>query len=262
MTGGPGAAGWEAAWRGLRAGYDRRSAAALGLLGLLYAAVATIWNEYIDLSLGMDWLLAGIWAGMTALLTWGIDVRRDLTRAAVGFVGGLAIESWGTWSQLWWYWTDERPPLWILPAWPVSALAIDRIARLIAPLVPTHRALWWALLPPFVFAFTAFAWGSAAHPATQAAFVAMLVVLALPKEHAEDCRLFIGGALLGIFLEYWGTSHRCWTYYTHEVPPWQAVVAHGFASVAFARGAWLLDRALGARWGAGVGSAARAAAGR
>jgi hypothetical protein len=247
----------SALWAGIRAGYDRRSAQALVVLAVLYVSVAGIWNEYIDLSLGMDWLLGFIWAAMTALLCWGIDVRRDLTRAAVGFVGGLCIESWGTWSQLWWYWSDERPPLWILPAWPVSALAIDRIARMLAPVVPRPAALWWLLLPPFVAAFTWFAWNTNAHPATQAAFVAMLVVLALPKDRAEDTRLFLGGALLGIFLEYWGTSRGCWTYYSREVPPWEAVVAHGFASVAFARGAWGVDRIWGrVRRGPGAASAA------
>lgn len=235
--------------RAVLARYDRNSLYALLALGTLYAAVATIWNEYLDLSLGMDWLLAGIWAFMTATLCWGISPRRDLVRVGVGFLGGLCIEGWGTLSSLWVYWTDERPPLWILPAWPVAALAIDRIAQALRTLIPRApwRVLRWTLLPLFVAWMTRFAWVSADHWATQAAMVAMGVVALWPADDREDVTLFLGGALLGIFLEYWGTSHRVWTYYTQEVPPAEAVFAHGFASVAFQRAAAVVDRGLD-RW--------------
>lgn len=235
--------------RALLARYDRQSAVALGLLAALYLAVGTIWNRHIDLSRGMDWLLAGIWLFMTATLCWNIDPRRDLARVVAGFAGGLCIEAWGTWSELWRYWTDERPPLWILPAWPVAALAIDRIALALRTVVPRApwRALRWTLLPAFVAWMLRFAWPSADHGATVAAGVAMVVVVLWPGDDREDVTLFVGGALLGVLLEYWGTSRRCWTYYTGEVPPPEAVVAHGFASVAFQRAAAGLDR-LGARW--------------
>ncbi len=53
--------------------------------------------------------------------------------------------------------------------------------------------------------------------------------------------LFVAGSILGIFLEYWGTSRRCWTYHTNEVPPLIAVFAHGFASVAFVRATSILS---------------------
>ena len=55
-----------------------------------------------------------------------------------------------------------------------------------------------------------------------------------------------GFALLGIFLEYWGTIRECWTYYTGQVPPPAAVVAHGFAALAFARAANAAERSF--RW--------------
>ena len=57
----------------------------------------------------------------------------------------------------------------------------------------------------------------------------------------RDAVLFVAGASLGIFLEYWGTSRRCWVYYSGQVPPAEAVFAHGFASVAFARGVQLIE---------------------
>ena len=47
--------------------------------------------------------------------------------------------------------------------------------------------------------------------------------------------LFLAGTSVGVFLEYWGTCRQCWTYYTHQVPPPIAVVAHGFAALAFNR---------------------------
>jgi hypothetical protein len=40
---------------------------------------------------------------------------------------------------------------------------------------------------------------------------------------------------LGYFLELWGTTRQCWTYYTFETPPLFAVLAHGMAAVAFWR---------------------------
>jgi hypothetical protein len=164
-------------------------------------------------------------------------------------VGGLLIEAWGTLTEIWSYYTAERPPLWIIPAWPVAALTIDRLAALVDPVLPRRgaRALWWLLLPPFVVYMTWFAWPTAAMPATQVAVAGMLVVLALPSDAREDVALFVAGAGLGWFLEYWGTSRWCWRYYTHEVPPLAAVLAHGFASVAFARGAALVERAAATR---------------
>jgi hypothetical protein len=40
---------------------------------------------------------------------------------------------------------------------------------------------------------------------------------------------------LGYFLELWGTTRECWTYYTFQTPPLFAVLAHGMAAVAFWR---------------------------
>ena len=45
------------------------------------------------------------------------------------------------------------------------------------------------------------------------------------------------GTALGYFLELWGTTRECWTYYTQATPPVIAAFAHGFASVAFGRAA-------------------------
>jgi hypothetical protein len=55
---------------------------------------------------------------------------------------------------------------------------------------------------------------------------------------------FLAGAVLGIFLEYWGTTRECWTYYTLQKPPLFAVLAHGLASVAFWRVKGLVESIL------------------
>ena len=65
----------------------------------------------------VDWLLLGIFGVMSLLIMAGADLRADLLVVLVGLAGGLVIESWGTQTELWTYYTQERPPLWIIPAW-------------------------------------------------------------------------------------------------------------------------------------------------
>src|SRR5512137_135721 len=77
----------------------------------------------------MDWLLLGVFAFMSLTIIARADLRRDTLIVFVGMVGGLVIESWGTQTNLWHYYTAERPPLWIIPAWPIASLSIDRITR-------------------------------------------------------------------------------------------------------------------------------------
>lgn len=223
-------------------GYDRNSVGALLALFLVYSAVGVNWFHLLDLSRGMDWLLVGIWAWMTALLCWDVRPRRDLPLVLVAMGGGLVIEGWGTQTGLWRYFTDERPPLWILPAWPVAALAIDRLGRWIEPLVPRRgEALLYAVgVPAFVVWMTAFLWPAIDRWMSWVVVALMVGVTLTPGPRRAEVVLFLAGCLLGVFLEYWGTSRRCWTYYTGEVPPAVAVFAHGFASLAFQRGTRLL----------------------
>lgn len=239
-------------WQYLRAGWDRRSLVALGLLFVVGASVGYRWSDLIDPSGGMDWLLAGTWVWMAAMLTWRVSLRRDLVFLAVGFVGGGVIEWWGTYSKIWSYFTLERPPLWILPAWPIATLAIDRMARMLDRAVPRHApAQWyfiayWVFVPSFVVSMIAFARHTVGIAPTQLVIALMVGVTLACRDPRRDLTLFAAGSLLGIFLEYWGTSRQCWTYYTGQVPPPVACVAHGFAAIAFARGADALNRVLDA----------------
>ncbi|MCK6504210.1 hypothetical protein L6R53_12550 [Myxococcota bacterium] len=227
----------------VRDGYDRRSLVALAGLFAVYTAVGVNWFHLLDLSRGMDWLLAGIWAFMTAVLCWDIRASRDVPLVIVAFFGGLVIEAWGTQTSLWRYFTAERPPIWILPAWPVAALTIDRIYRLLQAVVPPWRlgAVYAVGVPLFVLAMTRFLWPSIDQSWSQVVVALMIGVTLTPGDRREEVLLFTAGSLLGVFLEYWGTSRRCWTYYTGQVPPLEAIFAHGFASLAFLRG----TRALG-----------------
>lgn len=237
----------------IRQGYDRRSLAALATLLTVYGFVGFNWFHLLDLSRGMDWLLAGIWAFMTAVLCWDVRPRRDLPLVGVAFLGGLVIEAWGTQTNLWRYFTDERPPVWILPAWPVAALAIDRMARVLDTLVPRVRLdlVYWVGVPAFVAWMTRFLWPTISLSMSQLVVALMVVVTVTKQDTRREVLLFAAGTLLGVFLEYWGTTRYCWIYYTRGLPPPEAVVAHGFASVAFLRGVQLWERLL-AWWGGGV----------
>ena len=234
--------------------YDRSSLVAFTLLIALAALIGYRFSDLIDTDGGMDWLLAGTWVAMAALLSWDVDPRKDLLLLAVGFAGGFVIEWWGTNTQLWSYFTEQRPPPWILPAWPIAALSIERIKRLLDRFISTRRfappsenafrSIYWCAILAFDAALLVFIWPSMGLLASWVVSALVLAVSLRCPEPRRDVLLFAAGSLLGIFLEYWGTSRECWTYYNRQVPPPAAVFAHGFASVAFARGYDLALRVL------------------
>jgi hypothetical protein len=92
----------------------------------------------------MDWLLIGVFLFMSLTIVAKADLRRDAKIVLIGMVGGLAIEGWGTQTNLWFYYTQERPPLWIIPAWPIASLSIDRLTRLLNRLLPTNTGAFFS----------------------------------------------------------------------------------------------------------------------
>ncbi|OGO75641.1 MAG: hypothetical protein A3K41_09290 [Chloroflexi bacterium RIFOXYD12_FULL_57_15] len=62
-------------------------------------------------------ILPGVFAFMSLIIVARADLKTDALIVFVGMCGGLAIESWGTQTNLWRYDIAERPPLWIVPAW-------------------------------------------------------------------------------------------------------------------------------------------------
>jgi hypothetical protein len=188
-----------------------------------------------------DWLLILIFLFMSAAVTINADLRKDWLLVCVGFVGGFVIEFWGTNTELWAYYTGERPPLWIIPAWPIAAITIKRMARLTSPILKhislnLQKRLFYACLIIFIGLFLLFVGQHTFHPANFAVLAVAIGIILIPQDRGNSWLTFVMGSLLGLFLEYWGTSRECWQYYNHAVPPLFSVLAHGFASVVFWQG--------------------------
>jgi hypothetical protein len=222
------------------------------------------WWRYID------WLLIGIFAFMTVTIITRANIKIDLLIIFVGICGGLAIESWGTQTNLWFYYTDERPPLWIIPAWPIASLSIDRITRVllflttkVAKITKGLRKNTFVTVVSFVFNFKTLYW------LTFVSFLSLMLVfiaptfdksytwfslglcillILTPTNHRFALLTFLAGSGLGYYLELWGTTRQCWTYYTYQTPPLFAVLAHGMASVTFWR-AGLVMKTVWGRFG-------------
>lgn len=220
---------------------------------LAYVDWTGAWWRYID------WLLIGIFGFMSVTIIARADLKTDLLIIFVGICGGLAIESWGTQTALWHYYTAERPPLWIIPAWPIASLSIDRITRLLdwtlsrLTLKPTTShfllsTLYWLTFASFLTLMLVFITPTFDKSFTWLALTLCILLVLTPTDHRFALLTFIAGSGLGYFLELWGTTRECWTYYTLETPPFFAVLAHGMAAVAFWR-AGLMLKMLWGRFG-------------
>lgn len=206
---------------------------------LLEAYLAT-YNPSIPFWYQMDWLLLGIWLVMTLLIMANPSIKTDWLITGVGFFGGLVIESWGTQTWLWSYYTYERPPLWIIPAWPVASLSIDRLYRLLRRWTevlpdPVFAIFYWLIFPSFYFMMWVFVLPTIDKSLTVMALLLCAFLILTPTDRRAMVLTFLAGSGLGYFLERWGTTRQCWIYYTLETPPVFAVFAHGMAAVAFWR---------------------------
>jgi hypothetical protein len=215
------------------------------------------WWRYID------WLLIGIFAFMSITIITRADLKTDLLIIFVGFCGGLAIESWGTQTNLWHYYTAERPPLWIIPAWPIASLSIDRITRVmnfgvqglqtlaykriqrLESLDTVFKILYWLTFAFFLILMVIFVAPTFDKSYTWLSIGLCVLLIATPTDYRFALLTFIAGSGLGYFLELWGTTRQCWTYYTYQTPPLFAVLAHGMAAVAF----WRVGLVLKTIWG-------------
>ena len=204
----------------------------------------------------MDWLLIGIFLFMSFTIVARANLSADILIISVGVCGGLAIESWGTQTNLWHYYTNERPPLWIIPAWPISALSIDRITRFLHYLTKSHqdktrgafRILYWVIFASFLTLMLVFVAPTFDKSYTILSTILCVILILTPTDYRYAVLTFLAGAGLGYFLELWGTTRECWTYYTNQTPPLFAVLAHGVAAVAFWRAGLVLKK-IWARFG-------------
>ena len=199
----------------------------------------------------MDWLLIGIFLFMSIAIVSRANLARDSLTILVATFGGLVIESWGTQTNLWHYYTAERPPLWIIPAWPIATLTINRIVRLLlflntkftkklkeknlVRLVFNYKILYWLLFTTFFTLMLYFVAPTFDKSYTILATLLVILLIITPTDYKLAILTFIAGTGLGYYLELWGTTRECWTYYTFQKPPFFAILAHGMAAVAFWR---------------------------
>ncbi len=196
----------------------------------------------------MDWLLIGLFLFMSVTIVARADLRTDALILFVATFGGLVIEAWGTQTNLWFYYTQERPPLWIVPAWPIATLSIDRITRVLSWLVDHisartspfstkefFRLFYWFTFSSFFFLMLLFVAPTFNKSYTILSLLLCTLLILTPLDHRRAVLIFTAGVALGYFLELWGTTRECWTYYTFQTPPLFAVLAHGMASVIFWR---------------------------
>jgi len=200
------------------------------------------WWRYID------WLLLGIFGFMSITIIVRANLKTDLLIVFVGICGGLGIESWGTQTNLWHYYTAERPPLWIIPAWPIASLSIERITRFLDWLIksktinlkPLFSVLYWLIFAFFLSLMLIFIAPTFDKSYTWLALALCVLLILTPTDYRFACLTFIAGSGLGYYLEVWGTTRECWTYYTYQTPPLFAVLAHGMAAVVFWRAGLML----------------------
>lgn len=258
--------------------WTRDSSILLGGFFLVIFLIVYIWwplaeevLSYIDWSgewwRYMDWLLLGVFAFMSVTIVARADLKTDALIVFVGVCGGLAIESWGTQTNLWHYYTAERPPLWIIPAWPIASLSIDRITRSMnwvlgkfttentehtdkkpfkSSVNSVVKILYWLTFAFFIFLMLIFVTPTFDKSYTWLALILCVLLILTPTDYRYALLTFLAGAGLGYYLELWGTTRECWTYYTLETPPLFAVLAHGMAAVAFWR-AGLVVKMIGGR---------------
>jgi len=238
--------------------FTRSSLLVVGGFFLTVGLVVFLWWPLVDqyfsyiFSYGIwwkrfDWLLLGIFLFMLFFMSIGANIRKDAVTIFVGLYGGYLIESWGTRTEIWSYFSNERPPLWIIPAWPIATLAIYRIVNFFDVVQlqdrnGLYRFLYWIIFLAFFAQMVYFVRPSFSQPFTWIALSICLFLILTPTNHRFAVFLFVAGAGLGYFLELWGTSRQCWTYYTRETPPLFAVLAHGMAAVGFWRGELLFKK--------------------
>ncbi len=253
-------------------GWTRDSSILLSIFFLTIGLIIYIWYplaeevlSYVDWHgawwLYIDWLLIGIFLFMSIAIVTRANLARDSLTIFVAAVGGLAIESWGTQTNLWHYYTAERPPLWIIPAWPIAALTINRMVGLLSFSNTKHtnvheekpflswqaylrpwqlKTIYWIIFISFFALMLKFVAPTFDKSYTIISVLLVVLLIISPTNYRLAIITFIAGAVLGYFLELWGTTRECWTYYTYEKPPLFAVLAHGMAGVAFWRAELLM----------------------
>lgn len=240
-------------------GFNRSGAVTLlALLAVILTLVckwpqlaAAEWDamaKHPDWWLHADWLLISLAAFFIFCTAFDAHPRLDAATVLAGIFGGAIIEVWGTRAGVWFYYTGERPPLWILPAWGMSALANERLQRIFMHYLPRAwqeeilngvqgapwmKRIYWALAAGFVAFFLWWARAYLLHPTSVLVLFLIVSALVSGRYPAYALSLFVTGAALGIFLEIWGTTRHCWNYYDGKTPSPFPILGHGVGAICF-----------------------------
>jgi hypothetical protein len=223
----------------------------LGLLIALMAATASARSDLFLGALRTGWrelsrggfpfwktALEAALFGMILLLTAcavprRANPRKDSLIFAFGCLFGWIAEAWGTRAGVWRYYTGETPPLWIVPAWGLAGLVIDRASRAaerrFSPgWTPRAQASgYYTLACAFAASFALFVFPASAQASSLGLFAAFLAGL-LIRPRPSDFWLFATGAACVFFADFWGVTNRCWAYHTQR-PGNPAGAAEGIA---------------------------------
>jgi len=158
-------------------------------------------------------------------LTWRAlllraDLVRDATMAALAAFVGFAAEAWGTRAGLWTYYTGERPPAWIVPAWPMGALVVERLALWAeqrwgsGPGAGFWRTGYRLLAASCAAVVLVFCWPWLHIPGTWAVLALVVAALAFQTGGERDSWRLGVGLCTVLLADTWGTTNGCWRYYT------------------------------------------------
>ncbi len=169
--------------------------------------------------LGEIVLFCAILAGTWKALPWKPRPARDAAVLLLGLAAGWAAEAWGTRLGLWHYYTGERPPLWIVPAWPLGAALIERLGeRARARWGAAPRSAYWAASLAVAAYCLAFSRPWLDRPVGWLGAVAAGAALLAVPEPAEDFWLLAAGLACVFFADLWGTTNGCWAYWLRHEP--------------------------------------------
>jgi len=146
----------------------------------------------------IDWLLIGNFLGMSILIMFNADLKHDIPFLLISLAGGYIIESWGTLSGLWTYYTFETPPLWIIPAWPIAALAVKRMYLMLHTMTRKISGDWvkwayWLVFGAFYILLLNFIWPTITHPLTVFALIVCAIVILAVQEMRSKLIVFLAG---------------------------------------------------------------------
>jgi len=184
----------------------------------------------------VDWLLIMIFLVMSLLIMINSDIKRDVPLVIIALAGGYLIEFWGTQTGLWTYYTYEQPPLWIIPAWPIAFLSVNRIVELLNHMISWNNnksvtIIYWLIFTGFFIFLIIYTYPTINKLLTIFVILLCAFIIIINSDKMRSIYFFFAGSGLGYFLELWGTSRGCWVYYSGEKPPLFTVFAHGFATV-------------------------------